>query len=575
MTLSTRGKILTILAILALLGVLPLILYLQKQQQEIRSKAQAATTLSFSPQTTQSAPLAKSIGDTVSFDVMLDPGTNWVSLVKLDINYDPTILAPSGTTPLIVDTANFPETLEGLVSSSGSMKVTVGTGSDQTKVVKTTARVATITFQVIATTGATPTSITFGPGVQILSIASGDQANENVYAGGTAAYLSSAPPPCTIPAPPTNGEEYYEATIEGNQVVPPTSSTATGKARVVVGVPTSSTVQVSFCYTGLSSINNDSGIHIAAVGQVAPETLNLPASAATSGFTNNMTISVVPQWIADLRNGLWYIQIGSLNFSGGEIRGQFGNGVNVPTPTPTSLPITQTPTPTITPTPTWTPTPVPPTPTRTPTPTITPPTIPQAPTATPTPTPVTIRFNFTVFLHGIGNSGDNTNETAFSLSNHNPLTTTKSLVVELFESDPVTSMAVKVLETTGNITYQPTSGNFTGVIDIGTSLQNKPYIVKIKTDKYFKKIAGNPTVNPDSLLTVQLPPVTLSTGDSFEDNTANINDYNLIYSCYSVDSPPRSCTPTQKYQADLNDDGNVNQYDYNLFLREIANWKGE
>ncbi len=182
-------------------------------------------------------------------------------------------------------------------------------------------------------------------------------------------------------------------------------------------------------------------------------------------------------------------------------------------------------------------------------------------------------FDITVFLHGIGQSGDNTNEEAFTLSNKNPLTKTKTLKIEVLESDPNTSTSVKILEKSGIITYQPATGNYTGTIDMGTTLQNKAYTVKLKGDKYFKKSGGNPTVITGT--TIQLPPTTLSAGDAFEDNNANINDYNLIYSCYSVDSPPRSCTAAQKYQADLNDDGNVNQYDYNLFLREISNLKGE
>jgi hypothetical protein len=182
-------------------------------------------------------------------------------------------------------------------------------------------------------------------------------------------------------------------------------------------------------------------------------------------------------------------------------------------------------------------------------------------------------MQFTAFLHGIGKAGDNTNELAYSLSNQNPLTTTKQLTVEVYVPDPVTALPVFVSTTSGNITYQPATGNYTGTINMGTGLQNKSYIVKVKGDKYFKKTVGFPTVIPGT--TINLPPVTLSTGDSYEDNNINIADYNVIYSCFSIDSPPRSCTPQQKYQADLNDDGNVNQFDYNLFLREIGNWKGE
>jgi hypothetical protein len=49
----------------------------------------------------------------------------------------------------------------------------------------------------------------------------------------------------------------------------------------------------------------------------------------------------------------------------------------------------------------------------------------------------------------------------------------------------------------------------------------------------------------------------------------------LLIGCYSDFSPAKSCTSANKLLTDLNDDGNVNQTDYNLFLREISVQNGQ
>lgn len=46
--------------------------------------------------------------------------------------------------------------------------------------------------------------------------------------------------------------------------------------------------------------------------------------------------------------------------------------------------------------------------------------------------------------------------------------------------------------------------------------------------------------------------------------------------CYSDIAPAISyIDPAKKLRADITDDGNVNQFDYNLFLRELTNISGE
>jgi len=66
----------------------------------------------------------------------------------------------------------------------------------------------------------------------------------------------------------------------------------------------------------------------------------------------------------------------------------------------------------------------------------------------------------------------------------------------------------------------------------------------------------------------------LLVGHINHDNAFNILDCNLLLNCYSDVLPPKGPCSTVQGGADLNDDGAVNQFDYNLFLRVINNHRG-
>lgn len=244
----------------------------------------------------------------------------------------------------------------------------------------------------------------------------------------------------------------------------------------------------------------------------------------------------------------------------------------IPTPTPTRVPtptFTPTPTPTRVPTPTFTPTP---TPTRAPTPTFTPTPTPR-PTNTPiptaTPVPQATQFALTLFMHGIGHSGDNSNPTAYSLSNQNPVHPQRTITVQVLNSN-----GQIVLTKSGIVNFQSGNGNFTGTIDMGTTLTSGSYSVKVKGTQYLNKlIPGIQSITAGTTNT--MPQATLVTGDVNNDNKLDILDYNIIIGCYSDFAPAQSCTADQKLAADLTDDGNVNQFDYNLFLRDLSTQAGD
>ncbi len=183
-----RNKV--VLGLVALLVIsIPVTLALLRQNQENRSKASSSTKLSFVPETTQTTPLQKATGDTVDLDVMVDPGQNLVTFVRLQVQYDATKLQLQST-PFTQNTTDFPVTLEGPVLSTGKFAQSLSVGSDPTKAVRAVSKIGTLHFTAIGGTGATPTTVTFTNISQALSAGTSDQAAENVLSTTIPAYVS-------------------------------------------------------------------------------------------------------------------------------------------------------------------------------------------------------------------------------------------------------------------------------------------------------------------------------------------------------------------------------------------------
>ena len=409
---------LTMLGIVFLLLIgLPVFLFLSQNDQDNRSSAGASSTLYFTPSTTNTAPLEKQVGETVAYDVMISPGTNLPSVIKLQMNFDPNVLQANGASSFVVNSNSFPTILEGPFVTNNTVSISVSIGSDTTKAIQQVTKVGTLTLNVVGPTTGEPTSVIFGTQSQILSVGETDQANQNVLASTQPAFLNAQLPPTPTPVPPT----------------------------------------------------------------------------AT------------------------------------------------PTPEPT---LTPTPTLEVTPTPITTPS--------------------AAPSATPTLAPNSTVLDFTLYMHGIGNSGDNVNPTEHTLSNKNPLHPSRILTVQVFNA---TNQMVK--STTGGISYDSTKGYFTGKVDLGDAFSTGQYTVKVQTLSHLRRLIPGIQVITGQQVNA-MPAATLIAGDVNGDNVLNIIDYNLIVNCYSDLLPAISCDESKKLLTDLNDDGAVNQFDYNLFLREIT-----
>ena len=126
----------------------------------------------------------------------------------------------------------------------------------------------------------------------------------------------------------TNGAVYeisgkqptvFVANLNGAQETPPNSSTATGAAVLLLS-PDEQTARVSLNRSGLSSPQTAADIHgPAAPGQTGSILFPLP-----SGNLTDFSINLTPADVSNLKNGLLYIEVHTMNSPNGEIRGQFG-----------------------------------------------------------------------------------------------------------------------------------------------------------------------------------------------------------------------------------------------------------
>lgn len=120
----------------------------------------------------------------------------------------------------------------------------------------------------------------------------------------------------------------FSATLSGAAEVPVVATTGSGTAVVILNnAQTQFTYSVT--YTGLSAGVTASHIHRAAVGVNGPVTFGFSPPLATTSGSFNGVVNPTPAQVADLFAGLYYVNIHTSNFPGGELRGQL-NGDATP-----------------------------------------------------------------------------------------------------------------------------------------------------------------------------------------------------------------------------------------------------
>jgi hypothetical protein len=117
--------------------------------------------------------------------------------------------------------------------------------------------------------------------------------------------------------------ETFYANLQGAQETPAVATTATGYARVVVNEP-ALTYSFTVVFSGLTSAQNNAHIHApGAIGASAGVIINFGVVGGTSGTITGSGAITAGQ-IAQLRSHLGYVNVHSVNFPAGELRGQLG-----------------------------------------------------------------------------------------------------------------------------------------------------------------------------------------------------------------------------------------------------------
>lgn len=118
-------------------------------------------------------------------------------------------------------------------------------------------------------------------------------------------------------------QQRFVANLSGAQEVPANNSAGKGTCTIVLNAAQTQ-ITVNCTFSGLGSNLNAAHIHgNAAVGVNAPVLFGFTGlPSATSGTIGPLNFTVTPAQVADMRAHLYYVNLHSVNLSGGEIRGQ-------------------------------------------------------------------------------------------------------------------------------------------------------------------------------------------------------------------------------------------------------------
>ena len=120
----------------------------------------------------------------------------------------------------------------------------------------------------------------------------------------------------------------FTATLTGAQEVPAVPSPGTGLGTVTLNAA-GTEITVNLTFSGLTSTAIMGHIHGAAAPGVEAGILfdfasDVAALNSTGGTIPARTFPITPTQVAELKEGLYYFNVHSVNFGGGEIRGQIG-----------------------------------------------------------------------------------------------------------------------------------------------------------------------------------------------------------------------------------------------------------
>jgi plastocyanin len=271
-------KILLIIAFLLILVAIPATVFLVKQRQEIRQKAEAATSLYFEP-----ATINKNVGDEFTVNVMADTGVNSIAASEVHVSFNAQYLQA-----LSIQQGDFlPNVFVSGTVENGSASITVASSPTDPK--NGIGKLAVITFKALANTS-TPTAIQFASTTQI---SAADDPGNNVLKStqaaqvtiGSAGAASPTPTPATTPQPsPSGGATPRPSPSPSGGATPrPTPSATPGANTIVISnsgfQPINLTIHVNDRVTWT---NNDTIAHTTTSNTNVWDSGNIPSGQSFS-----------------------------------------------------------------------------------------------------------------------------------------------------------------------------------------------------------------------------------------------------------------------------------------------------
>ncbi|GEM_PF-1234496 len=123
----------------------------------------------------------------------------------------------------------------------------------------------------------------------------------------------------------------FETTLAGTQEVPPTGSSASAAANYTVNINTGA-VSGTMAFSGLTSAATAAHFHQAAAGATGPVILALTGGAGSTSGVWTISGTFTPAELTALGSDQLYLNLHSVNFPNGEIRGQVYYPPGVPLP---------------------------------------------------------------------------------------------------------------------------------------------------------------------------------------------------------------------------------------------------
>ncbi len=231
-----KTKLILIGFLVLVLLAIPLTIFILQQQTQTAQHAAPSTNISLS--TTQQQ---LTVGQNFQVNVNIDPGSNQISFVKLNISYDKTKIATAGAGITPNQSLNL-QTLEGptYTNCSGNtcyISVAYGIAANKANAISSADTLATINFTAVASTTDTgSTTVGFGNGNQAYSLAPTDQPTQNAIvntqslqltindvASPTPAEATDTPTPATVTDTPTPEQTSGGGTNGGGENTTPTT----------------------------------------------------------------------------------------------------------------------------------------------------------------------------------------------------------------------------------------------------------------------------------------------------------------------------------------------------------------